>query len=288
MDIDADEHPGDSHARLKTEMWDNWNGKRIGYIRLRNMSPPSVAQALQQFERELAFFQENTDGLVVDVMRNTGGIIVYGHEIARRLIPRPMTGVGFELRATATRLANLSAELEFQRQQGAPQWVLDLYTRIVTDVRLALAENRGRTGPLPLNMPSLDEIQPAAIVYTKPLIVLIDELSVSTADLFPAMMQDNKRGLLVGTRTAGLGGTNGSFPASPTFTEGVAGVTFGLMVRKTPVQWEKGTTQYIENVGVFPDVELDYMTADNLVNRGRTFVSRFSDILLGEINKAAQ
>jgi len=21
MDIDADEHPGDSHARLKTEMW---------------------------------------------------------------------------------------------------------------------------------------------------------------------------------------------------------------------------------------------------------------------------
>ncbi|MBM3786056.1 MAG: hypothetical protein FJW30_16980 [Acidobacteria bacterium] len=23
MDIDADEHPGDSHARLKTEMWVN-------------------------------------------------------------------------------------------------------------------------------------------------------------------------------------------------------------------------------------------------------------------------
>jgi len=28
MDIDADEHPGDSHARLKTEMWDKIKRRR--------------------------------------------------------------------------------------------------------------------------------------------------------------------------------------------------------------------------------------------------------------------
>jgi len=27
MDIDADEHPRDSHARLKTEMWVCWQGR---------------------------------------------------------------------------------------------------------------------------------------------------------------------------------------------------------------------------------------------------------------------
>jgi len=35
-------------------------------------------------------------------------------------------------------------------------------------------------------------------------------------------------------------------------------------------------TPYIENVGVRPDVELDYMTRENLLSGGAPFVSAFT------------
>ncbi|BDC51572.1 hypothetical protein F183_A38870 [Bryobacterales bacterium F-183] len=257
--------------------------KRIGYIRLPNMSPASFAGALQILEQEIQFLQENTDGLVVDVMRNTGGIIIYGHEVARRLIPTPFRGIGFELRATATRLASLSAERASLANSGAPQWALDHYDALIADIREAIKGTRQRTGPLPLNMPSLD-VQPAAVVYTKPLIVLIDEFSVSTADLFPALIQDAGRGTLVGWRTGGLGGTNGAYSAGA-LTESQVGVTFGLMVRPKAIASEYGTTNYIENVGVRPDIELDIMTNENRATGGRPFVNAFTDIILDKIGR---
>jgi C-terminal processing protease CtpA/Prc len=48
-------------------------------------------------------------------------------------------------------------------------------------------------------------IQPNRIHYTKPIIVLIDEMSGSGGDAFPAMMQGLGK-LTLGTRTMGAGG----------------------------------------------------------------------------------
>lgn len=48
-------------------------GTTIGFIRIPSYDPPSLALMTQLFEREIAFFQENTDGLVIDDMRNPGG-----------------------------------------------------------------------------------------------------------------------------------------------------------------------------------------------------------------------
>jgi C-terminal processing protease CtpA/Prc len=44
---------------------------------------------------------------------------------------------------------------------------------------------------------------PAPVPYTKPIIVLIDEFSISAADIFPSMLQDNERVLLVGAQQRG-------------------------------------------------------------------------------------
>jgi hypothetical protein len=43
---------------------------------------------------------------------------------------------------------------------------------------------------------------------------------------------------------------------------------------------------YIENLGVEPDIALDYMTRENLILRGKPFVDRFTEIMLSEIAKA--
>jgi hypothetical protein len=267
-------------------------GRNLGYIRIPRMTSTStLAQAYREFETEIAFFQQNTDGLVVDIMRNPGGNIGYGHELARRLIPEPFEGVGFELRANAGYVANFSATVETARRLGAPDHVVRSYEALLHDLFETFKQNRGRTGALPLGhdtvffQPATDETG-RNIAYTKPLIVLIDEFSCSTADLFAAVLQDAGRGPLVGMRTAGCGGTNTNFPAT-TYSEGLTGMTLGIMVRPKPVATpEFPTTRYIENAGVRPDIELDYMTRDNLMQRGRPFVDAITQIILDRIAAA--
>jgi len=66
------------------------------------------------------------------------------------------------------------------------------------------------TGPVPLDGTSLErppatDASGAILAYTKPLIVLVDEFSVSGADQFPSVIQDAGRGPIVGIRTMGAG-----------------------------------------------------------------------------------
>ena len=47
------------------------DGVRIGYLRIPNFAPPNPTTAITELRNEIAYLQQNTDGLVVDVMRNT-------------------------------------------------------------------------------------------------------------------------------------------------------------------------------------------------------------------------
>ena len=60
--------------------------------------------------------------------------------------------------------------------------------------------------------PMMDGNIPSPVVYTKPMVVLIDEFSTSAADIFPAMIQDNGRAPLVGHRTNAGGGSISAWP----------------------------------------------------------------------------
>jgi hypothetical protein len=54
-----------------------------------------------------------------------------------------------------------------------------------------------------------------------------------------------------------------------------------LMNRKNPVTGtEFPDSYYVENVGVRPDVEIDYMTRENLLNGGRTFFDQVTRVML--------
>jgi hypothetical protein len=264
-------------------------GRRIGFIRIPSYSS-LAASVLAEFEREIAWFQENTDGLVVDNTRNPGGFLCFGENVVARLTPYPFRPTGYELRATWSRLNGFYNALSNARLVNADKWIIDQYEFLFSQLLSAYQENRGRTGPIPLCTPSLD--RPAAtdaagqvIAYTRPLIMLIDEFSTSTADSVPAMIQDARRGPLFGWRTNGAGGTNIT-PASGAYSEGLAGIVLGLMTRKEPIATPGyPTSHYIENVGVQPDIEYDYMTKDNLVQRGRPFVDAFTAAILEQIGR---
>ena len=123
------------------------------------------------------------------------------------------------------------------------------------------------------------------LAYEKPIIFLADEFSVSFGDIFPAMMQDNKRGPIIGTRTAGWGGSISGWNAG-FYSEATATNTNSLVVRRqNVVSPDMPTAPFIENIGVIPDIVLDYMTRENLMTRGAPFVAEFTRIMNEEIAK---
>ena len=257
------------------------DGLRIGYLRIPSMSPPSTALILQHLDQEIAFFNANTDALVVDVMRNPGGLVSFVESISQRFMPGPFQTIGFEIRATAAWLFSFAAQLTNARlTPSTPPQVLANLEANFNEVLSAYNENRGRSAPVSLNATGSLTLDPTPVVYSKPMIVLIDEFSASGGDMFPAIIQSNRRAPLFGTRTMGAGGSVVGFNA-PAYTESFFRITVSLMNRGHIVQTpDYPPAPYIENIGVRPDIPVDYMTRTNLMGNGASFVQAFTDAIV--------
>ena len=256
-------------------------GKRIGLLRIPSMSPPNSALVLQHLDQEIAYFNENTDALVIDVMRNPGGLVSFVEAISQRFMTGPFRILGFEIRATGAWLFSFASQLNFARLTRPPNdpILLNLENNF-KEVLNAYNENRGRTGPVSLNSTGSLILDPSPVRYTKPLIVLTDEFSISGGDAFPAIMQDNRRGPIVGMRTMGAGGSVVSFPCTA-YTESICRITVSLMHRASAISTpEYPAAPYVENIGVRPDIVIDYMTRNNLMMGGAPFVQAFTQVVV--------
>jgi C-terminal processing protease CtpA/Prc len=241
----------------------------------------------------MAYFQANTDGLVIDEMRNPGGSGTYVNQLLSLVMPLPWRAMGFEIRATSDWVVSISSALEQAKAARAPQDIIDLLSMIKDAIVNANATFRGRTEPVPLDTAQLDRLpltdpQGNLLAYTKPLIVLTDEMSASAAEVFAAGIQDNARGRLVGWRTMGAGGSVGTWEAG-SYSLGSTRVTESLMNRGHDVitgpiqQTFYPPAPYVENIGVHPDVRIDYMTSDNLNQSGKPFVDAFVTAIVNQI-----
>jgi len=260
-------------------------GLNIGYIRISDF----LFDSSPDLETELAYMQGNTDGLIVDVMRNPGGDLCVAENYAAHFISTPFRTVGLEIRATRSWVLGFEQALQDAQDLGAPDDVIQQLQNLLQQVSDAYASPSGRTPPLPVCSSSL-QVDPATdqdgnnIAYTKPIMLLTDEMTWSAAEFFAAVLQDNQRVMIFGARTVGAGGNMNDYPVT-TYSFATATVTESLLSRKTPVQVDNfPTSPYIENVGVRPDVVQEYMTVDNLTNRGATFVQAFSDAVVKYIN----
>jgi C-terminal processing protease CtpA/Prc len=265
------------------------NGLRIGFLRFPNFGPPPTA--LNELNLEIDFLEKNTDALVIDVTRNTGGGC-YMLDAAARFLSEPFYFFGEQVRATQGLLNSYQAQADLAVALNLPDWIVNGWQFYADQIRLALNQNRGLTSAIPncrqvgSNWPPLMHGNPPAqIVYTKPLIVLIDEFSTSAGDIFPAMLRDNDRGPLVGARSNGGGGSTSGWPTG-FYSESVSTNTNSLVVRKDFIRTEDfPLTRYIENVGARPDFPLESMTRENLLNGGRTYVEGFTKILTDWVAK---
>jgi hypothetical protein len=88
---------------------------------------------------------------------------------------------------------------------------------------------------------------------------------------------------VVGMRTSGGGGSVSAWPAGY-YSEAIATNTNSLVIRNHPiVTADYPAAPLVENIGVRPDITLDYMTRDNLINQGSAFVNQITSILLNQI-----
>ena len=114
--------------------------------------------------------------------------------------------------------------------------------------------------------------------------MLTDELSASAAEVFAAVMQDQKRAAIYGSRTDGAGGAVVEYPVG-VYMEAYLDYAQSMLTRRNVI--DSGgrcpSGPYIENIGVLPDMADDYMTIELLPNQGNAFVGRFTLALLGRI-----
>jgi hypothetical protein len=267
------------------------DGLRIGYLRLPNFSPQNTPAAIQELDKEIQYFNENTDGLVLDITRNTGGGC-YMLDLARRLMRDDFWFFGEEVRPTWDRIQILQSQLEAARQQNASEWVIASLSYTVDQLLAAYRSGSHRSEGLPVcyfqNMAPVWFNTPLPNAYSKPLIVLVDEFSTSAGDIFAAMMQDNKRGPLVGMRTNGAGGAVSHPLLAGPLTEGMVSNTNTLVIRKDYVANapDLPANRYIENTGVRPEIVIDRMTRENLMNSGKPFVEAFTKTLIEHIRSS--
>jgi hypothetical protein len=214
-------------------------------------------------------------------MRNPGGDVCTTNDLLRSLIPYRFLAVADEYRPTKETVDRFRFELEDMIAFGADPVDILFMKEYVKHVETAYSEFRGRTGAIPacgydVGVEPFRDDSGLPLAYDKPLLVLVDEFSASSADVFPAILQDASRARLFGRPSAGGGGIPVNRVAGVYGESGVR-LSSTLGVRPRTVE-SPGlpATSYIENVGARPEIEVDIMTLDNLLTRGQPFVAAFT------------
>ncbi len=263
-------------------------GRRVGLLRIPNFNN----MALRDLDLEIRFFEDNTDALLVDVTRNPGGSGCLVEWIAQRFTRTGFQSLGASFRVTWDVLGAFESSLQRALILGAPPDIVAELERQYSSAQAAYRAPRGFTEPLPIcgtsrNIAPVMDRSGQPFGYTKPVVLLIDEMSYSSAELFAALLQDNGRAILVGMRTNGAGGAVASHPVGH-YTEASARLpqTIAVRTREIAVPGFPVTT-YIENVGVQPDVELDYMELAHPAAGDQEFWKALQSVIDNTINGVA-
>lgn len=237
-------------------------GKQIGYVRIPHYMGGKYSA--DKFSQLISKFEAETDALIIDQLNNPGGNVFYMYALASMLSPTPLEVPSHEMAITQEDLFfALEGEddlLDVRSDEDACEIIgsnlwgypvdLKLARQMLHYFRFIIDEweaGRKLTNPEYLYGVKHLALHPK-VQYSKPLIVLTNSLDFSCADFFPAILQDNGRATILGTRTAGAGGYVLSHDFPNLF--GIQDYTFTASLAKRP------GNEPIENLGVTPDIEV--------------------------------
>jgi C-terminal processing protease CtpA/Prc len=245
------------------------DGRKAGFIRI--PSYEGGEKEAKRFGEIMAKYQKETDALVIDQVNNPGGDVFYMYALLSHLTDKPLKTPHHHLiigesnaqeaadlllqvmQPASARRAAPKADAEDQDEQqtasGYPvtQKFLQLFVQFSQFVLKQFGAGKRFTDLTYIN--GVDDIDPApkaAERFTKPILLLTNELDFSGGDFFPAIMQDNKRVTQMGVRTSGAGGMVRGFDFPNQFGIASLNATWSIA--------QRSNGQPIENLGVTPDV----------------------------------
>jgi len=174
----------------------------VGYLRMPHYDWGSDAPTrLKQYEWAVYQMEQNTVGLIIDQDHNCGGDIDFLEEIVRLFAEKPFVGVQFQFLASRSDYFTFKGAADEEAEHTLSQMDVG---NILATVKTAWMHGDPMTPKISFEGNRV--LQPATVHYTKPIIVLADEMSGSGGDAFPALMQGIGRAKILGNRTMGAGG----------------------------------------------------------------------------------
>ncbi|HMN68786.1 MAG TPA: S41 family peptidase [Bdellovibrionales bacterium] len=244
----------------------------VGYLRIPHYMPESqeaYRERFAQYEAAVDTLEKNTVGLIIDQDHNCGGRVDFLEDFLGLFMTQAYQPTSFQLRADKATIVSLESEIE---QSKGMTGTID-YEQLVKDTEIVRKAWQAGDFLSPKIFFTRAPHYPNPIHYTKPIIVLIDELSGSGGDAFPALIQGYGRAKLLGTRTSGLGGHINSMPALP-FSRLSLSMTRSLFFRPDGVP--------VENNGAEPDIPYS-ITRDDFLYEYRAYQRFYTDQLLALI-----
>ena len=238
-------------------------GRNIGFVRIPTYGVSDPSGQAKAFGTLIKEFAQRTDALIIDETNNPGGIVLYLYALAGMLTDSPLAVPKHYISLTQS---DVSEAIKFIQETAGAKTEADAQEGLGPDVAgypvsLELLKNwtafyadtvkqwsAGRTITSPLAVFGIAAVTPHPETrYNKPLLILTNEADFSGGDFFPAIMQDNKRAVIFGTRTAGAGGVVKPYKRENNLL-GVETINLTATIAERP----NGAP--IENLGVTPDV----------------------------------
>ncbi len=238
-------------------------GKFIGYIRIPSYTPENLDNALAEFLALIQIFNTETDALVIDQVNNPGGYLLYVYALASMLTDKPMSVPKHRIMLTQSDIFLAHTFIDVLKDIESDEAAVEAFEMpflqgmsvdyqfvqsLTNHFEFIINEwDVGNRLTQPCYFHGIGPLQPHKEAnYTKPILVLVNSLDFSGGDFFPAILQDNKRAKIFGTRTAGAGGVleEISFPN----LRGIASIQYTASIA------ERDGEFLIENRGVTPDI----------------------------------
>ncbi len=252
----------------------------VGYLRLPHYSPgmgnpdgmtlEGTLTWVAQYEYAIQELEQNTVGLVIDQDHNCGGSVWVVNKMISLFMDRPFVPSKFAL------LGNKETYVDWQEGFAeAPPNTLEWRDgqRVLDLIQQTWLEGVSRLTPL-ISISGEAEFFPNFIRYTKPVVILIDEVAGSGGDMFPAMMKGLGRAKLFGQQTSGLGGHVQSYPVGLPYSQ--------LRLRMTKSLFHHPDGQPIENNGAMPD-RFYSPTRQDVIGEFKDYQKAYTDYLLEQL-----
>ncbi|MEC9281999.1 MAG: protease-like activity factor CPAF [Bdellovibrionota bacterium] len=252
----------------------------VGVVRIPSYSVSDYDKSIESFEKVIAYMEENTDKLVIDQLNNPGGSVFYLYALASNLSDQALATPKHKMSITPSQVANCASVKGLLEMIKTDQQAVSAIGKRLSGFPVSLQFvnfykgycelfleewAQGKTMSTPHWIAGVDKINPNITHYTKPILILINELDFSGGDFFPTIMQDNNRATIMGVRTAGAGGyvLGYSFPNLLGISNFRVTESLAYRVDQNP----------IENLGVTPDIEAE-LTVNDLQNNYVDYVQK--------------